>query len=665
MRNLPIREPLQEPGGDEVRRLLAALEEQATRTGLPRELVAKLRQELEESQRKQTVLHQEAKDFRSLVENAADVIARFDRNLRCQYVNPAMEPYTGMRRADFVGKSHREAGFPEALCHLWEIKLGEAFGSGKKVTFEFAFTSATGQDHCHECQLVPELDEASGQVVSVMCVGRDVSEAKAAVRAQRRREQECRKVLEQCPSAIVVYDQERRYRLVNSAGVQLSGLSEEEHLGRRDEELWPREVTDGFLPALKRALAEGQRQSFEWTMPARFGRHTLLITYVPLLDASDKVQQVMGIGHDITAAKDAQEALRASRDRLKFALEAGQAGMTEWDLRSNKLCWTGRHYEILGFPPDSFEPDYESWRKQVHPEDLARVEEEFHRCMREAKDSLVEYRVIWPSGEVRWVRTTGRFDYDSTGQAVTYTGISFDITGLKQAEERVAFLAEGSALLASTLDPQEILTRLTRLAVPHLADFCVIYEVDSATKFHMVARAHRTREMESVLDRIGERYDTIPTNPQSWIVKAIGTGEAQLLAYATLEDCRRATEDPELVALWVLLGCHSCIVVPLAARGQTLGVMFLFMAQSPQVYGPEQVREAQEVGGRAAVALDHARLFGEAQCAQAAAQAAGRAKDHFIAVLSHELRTPLTPVLTTTQLLQRDAALTQEQRESI
>src|SRR5207245_1636670 len=114
-----------------------------------------------------------------------------------------------------------------------------------------------------------------------------------------------------------------------------------------------------------------------------------------------------------------------------------------------------------------------------------------------------------------------------------------------------------------------------------------------------------------------------------------------------------AAGSPEQFEVMRRLGYRSCMIVPLVARGRSLGALTFVTAESGRRYGPQDLSLAQVLAARAALAVDNARLYREAQEALGQAERANRAKDEFLATVSHELRTPLAAVLLWTRLMAR------------
>lgn len=123
-------------------------------------------------------IHRRQQEFKALVENAPDIIARFNAQMQYLYVNPAIETLTGIPASTFIGKTKAELNMPEGISWLWEQKLRQVFQAKQENEFEFGFPTATGARYYH-ARLVPELAN-NGSVESVLSIARDITALKLA-----------------------------------------------------------------------------------------------------------------------------------------------------------------------------------------------------------------------------------------------------------------------------------------------------------------------------------------------------------------------------------------------------------------------------------------------------------------------------------------------------
>ena len=214
------------------------------------------------------------------------------------------------------------------------------------------------------------------------------------------------------------------------------------------------------------------------------------------------------------------------------------------------------------------------------------------------------------------------------------------------AERRTAFLANASAVLASSLDYETTLRAVADLAVPFIADWCTVEVVETDGSIRRLALAlgdpAKRALVEAAASASAESQGRNPRNPRTRVLRR-GTpllvpavGDADLVAFA---------EDDEHLRAMRALACRSAMLVPLNARGETLGVLTLATAESQRTYGPDDLTLTEDLARRAAMAIDNARLYEGERRARAEAQDANRAKDEFLSTVSHELRTPLQAML--------------------
>jgi PAS domain S-box-containing protein len=236
-------------------------------------------------------------------------------------------------------------------------------------------------------------------------------------------------------------------------------------------------------------------------------------------------------------------------------------------------------------------------------------------------------------------------------------GFVLDLTERKRAEGRVALLAEAGRVFSESLDHQETLRSLVELAVPRLGDYALVFELEEGV-LRQVACRHADPAKEPLVRGMGEIFEASPENPTSYLWRSVRNVRSELVTDVTPGLAETVTENPALRDIYHRLAARSFVTVPLAARGETLGVMLLATAESRRPMGAADLELIEELAARAALAIDNARLYSRAE-------AASLAKDRFLAALSHELRTPLTPVLLRVAALARSPELSGELRSDL
>ncbi len=223
------------------------------------------------------------------------------------------------------------------------------------------------------------------------------------------------------------------------------------------------------------------------------------------------------------------------------------------------------------------------------------------------------------------------------------------------AEARSRFTSEASKALASSLDYEQTLTNVARLLVPTFGDYCVVDVLDANGELQRMAEA--ASEPEHLL--LLRELRAFPSTPTSLAGSALRKSETVVIgdieeAGLTELSGGRGEEYARIVRR---LDLRTMVSVPLFVHGYGLGTMSLGTSKRPRVYSPEELRLAEDIALRAALAIEHARLYRDAR-------EAIRTRDEFMSIASHELRTPLNVMLLQTDGLLRQAKKEQDVRLS-
>ncbi|HEY7389400.1 MAG TPA: PAS domain S-box protein [Bryobacteraceae bacterium] len=153
----------------------------------------------------------------------------------------------------------------------------------------------------------------------------------------------------------------------------------------------------------------------------------------------EQVAQDLGFALDRLETQDVrrrtEKSLAESESRLQLAINAGCVGTFDWDLQSGKIIWNEQMERFFGFMPGSFDGTWDSMIAKIHPDDVARMNEEVAESRERRVPGIFEPRVVWPDGSIHWLSGRGEYSFSEAGEAIRMRGAAVDITGLKRAEE--------------------------------------------------------------------------------------------------------------------------------------------------------------------------------------------------------------------------------------
>lgn len=250
------------------------------------------------------------------------------------------------------------------------------------------------------------------------------------------------------------------------------------------------------------------------------------------------------------------------------------------------------------------------------------------------------------SGRPRWVQIFVHPLRENGDRIAEVALVHQDLTELKQSEDMLRFLTGVSTALTSSLHDETVLQNVARLAVPYLADACLVNLVAPSGYFERAAAIYANPN-KGELARVLEQRCDIRLEALYGVSQVVRTGQSRLITEVSdvlLQAVSRPTEQLQMLRE---LNVSSYLCVPLIAHGQTLGAITLVSGPSGRHYTQLDLALAEEVARRAALAVANARLYEQAQ-------EANRAKDEFLIIAAHELRTPITALLGYAHLLQSD-----------
>jgi PAS domain S-box-containing protein len=458
-----------------------------------------------------------------------------------------------------------------------------------------------------------------------------------------------RVLLDSVPALVVVLDPDGRIERFNRACQELTGYAEADVVGRTVQEFLLAADEVAAVTQVIAQLGEGRHPSRyrnDW-VTCDGERRPIAWSNTVVRDASGAVRHIIGMGMDLTAQLRAEamaEALRVSEMKYAGIVSLAADAIISVDESQRIVLFNGGAQQIFGWsageatgqPLDILIP--ERFR-----------EEHRRRHVPQFGGTVPQTRLMGGRQEIRGLRRSGEeFPAEASissmvvGGERVFTMVLRDITARKRLEAAQKFLIDAGIVLASSLDYTVTLKAVAGLVVDGLADLCVVDIADGRGAVTRLEAAHRDPAMAPLARRLAEF--PLDRTREHLVSDVLSTRRPVLVSEVTPAVLDRVAQDRAHRALLESFAPVSYMAVPLLAREQLLGV--ILCVSSSRRFDDDDLELAQELARRAALAVDNARLYSEANQAI-------QARDDVVSIVAHDLGNPLSAIRVATSLLLR------------
>ncbi|MFC4351330.1 PAS domain S-box protein [Fodinicurvata halophila] len=426
-----------------------------------------------------------------------------------------------------------------------------------------------------------------------------------------------------------------RYLASNSCHEEMTGLKDDILSGHRPHDVVPAETARDVEERYAECLARGERIQYIQHYQLPTGWRWWHTNLTPVRSEDGRIVRLVGISTDITSQKQFEQELGKSRERFHLALNSANDGLWDWDVQSGHVYYSPVWCKLLGYDTEQLPERIETWFDRIHEDDASEAHRLLEAHLKGEKDSFEhDQRLRARNGDYIWIAAKGRAYHDEEGQTVRIVGTISDISKRKSAE--------------MALESSE--RRFRDLIEGSLQGICIhrgykpLFVNEAFARIYGFNSPEEVLELTDILGLIPEKDRE--TAWQRWLY-SLEDHNHQFTTQA-----RNLTAEGHSIWVEVMGRAVEWMKEP-AQQITVIDITDHKHFEQELLYSRDTLESQAEELKRLAEDLEVARQDAERQ--GEVAEAANRAKSHFLAAMSHELRTPLNAILGFSEIIANES----------